>query len=121
MSDKTVSGGEKVSNKTTRLSSDRQYLLINFLMGFIYVLFTFMPDDEIDMVALLVVKYMLVLLSSIYIIGKLFEDGLHSFVDYLDCCNNSMFKRLSLASKLSLVGFGLWFIAILFKKVQLYY
>ena len=27
-----------------------------------------------------------------------------------------MFKRLSLASKLSLVGFGLWFIAILFKK-----
>lgn len=69
MSNKTVSGCEEGNNKLTRIPSDRRYLLINFLMGSIYVLFAFMPDNEINIPVLLVVKYTWVLLSGIYIIG----------------------------------------------------
>lgn len=116
MSDKIVSDSDKCSTRIVRSTLERRYVVIHIFMVLIYVLFAFVADGEVNLAVLLVVKYASILLLSIYILDKLTEDGFNGLMAYLDYCNRSMLKKLNLASKLSLVGFGLWFVAILFKK-----
>lgn len=96
--------------------SENGYLIVNFNIIVFYVFSAFVSWDKIDSIALMIVKYLWILISIIYIVNKLSEYGINSLVSYIEYCHHTMFKDLSLAGKLSLVGFIVWLAAVIFKE-----